>query len=127
PVDLKMRPPDSAISGSVTSRRSDARAAMAERSFASARREKPTTSAAMMTASRRLALSGVIPILRSRHRAGGPMAGTICLSLRRYEWEEIGAGACPVALSIRSEEHTSELQSREKVVCPLLLGKKNRK
>src|SRR5690606_41444164 len=28
---------------------------------------------------------------------------------------------------IRSEEHTSELQSREKLVCRLLLEKKNRK
>src|SRR5436309_9852684 len=31
----------------------------------------------------------------------------------------------PVALGARSEEHTSELQSRENLVCRLLLEKKN--
>src|SRR3712207_8957380 len=30
-----------------------------------------------------------------------------------------------VALAVRSEEHTSELQSRQYLVCGLLLGKKN--
>src|SRR5690606_41958720 len=40
-----------------------------------------------------------------------------------------GAARCPCALyagnrRIRSEEHTSELQSREKLVCRLLLEKK---
>src|SRR5690606_41623894 len=53
-----------------------------------------------------LALSPVLavrPELPSRHRAG--------LALRR------GAGR-------RSEEHTSELQSRENLVCRLLLEKK---
>src|SRR5690606_41023240 len=29
------------------------------------------------------------------------------------------------AMEVRSEEHTSELQSREKIVCSLLLEKKN--
>src|SRR5690606_40943781 len=38
------------------------------------------------------------------------------------EAAEDGALAQPGA---RSEEHTSELQSREKLVCRLLLGKKN--
>src|SRR5690606_39890365 len=32
-----------------------------------------------------------------------------------------------VALLLRSEEHTSELQSRENLVCRLLLEKKNKK
>src|SRR5690606_41070965 len=31
----------------------------------------------------------------------------------------------PVAIPLRSEEHTSELQSRENIVCRLLLEKKN--
>src|SRR5690606_41623476 len=35
-------------------------------------------------------------------------------------------GPCDVAL-LRSEEHTSELQSRENLVCRLLLEKKKRK
>src|SRR5690606_42114927 len=32
----------------------------------------------------------------------------------------------PAVLEVRSEEHTSELQSRENLVCRLLLEKKNR-
>src|SRR5690625_6500017 len=39
------------------------------------------------------------------------------------EWEELQA-AQPEALGARSEEHTSELQSRGPLVCRLLLGKK---
>src|SRR3712207_8720793 len=35
-----------------------------------------------------------------------------------------GAGACPSAPPSRSEEHTSELQSRQYIVCRLLLEKK---
>src|SRR3712207_8046754 len=36
-----------------------------------------------------------------------------------------GAGAGPLARPERSEEHTSELQSRQYLVCRLLLEKKN--
>src|SRR5215475_15259080 len=36
------------------------------------------------------------------------------------------APACPVQVRIRSEEHTSELQSRENLVCRLLLEKKKK-
>src|SRR3712207_7755562 len=32
----------------------------------------------------------------------------------------------PAAITVRSEEHTSELQSRQSLVCRLLLEKKNR-
>src|SRR5690625_6185723 len=35
-------------------------------------------------------------------------------------------GAGPIALLVRSEEHTSELQSRGHLVCRLLLEKKNK-
>src|SRR3712207_7513549 len=35
------------------------------------------------------------------------------------------ASACMVSSSLRSEEHTSELQSRQYLVCRLLLEKKN--
>src|SRR2546430_9280991 len=38
----------------------------------------------------------------------------------------LGFGAGPVVLSIRSEEHTSELQSQSNLVCRLLLEKKNK-
>src|SRR5690606_41357740 len=34
-------------------------------------------------------------------------------------------GTYPVLILVRSEEHTSELQSRENLVCRLLLEKKN--
>src|SRR3712207_6946051 len=34
-------------------------------------------------------------------------------------------GACPSSRGARSEEHTSELQSRQYLVCRLLLEKKN--
>src|SRR5436309_8396416 len=37
----------------------------------------------------------------------------------------LGAGAGMAAYDARSEEHTSELQSRENLVCRLLLEKKN--
>src|SRR5690606_41745770 len=37
------------------------------------------------------------------------------------------ARACPARPCERSEEHTSELQSREKLVCRLLLEKKKKK
>src|SRR3712207_7843842 len=38
-----------------------------------------------------------------------------------------GHNAAVLSESIRSEEHTSELQSRQYLVCRLLLEKKNRK
>src|SRR2546429_6747595 len=36
----------------------------------------------------------------------------------------VGESACPAAVKARSEEHTSELQSRLHLVCRLLLEKK---
>src|SRR5690606_41189055 len=36
-----------------------------------------------------------------------------------------GKSRCPEKTALRSEEHTSELQSRENLVCRLLLEKKN--
>src|SRR5690606_41122147 len=54
---------------------------------------------------------------RPRHRA----AGAIALQVHHLgQHADVGAGAEPV----RSEEHTSELQSRENLVCRLLLEKK---
>src|SRR5690606_41728645 len=40
--------------------------------------------------------------------------------------EQIAAGDIDIPDQERSEEHTSELQSREKLVCRLLLEKKNK-
>src|SRR5690606_41545353 len=39
----------------------------------------------------------------------------------------LAAAASLKALEVRSEEHTSELQSRENLVCRLLLEKKNKR
>src|SRR5690606_41521342 len=47
-------------------------------------------------------------------------------SQRQGAAQEDQQGHCPgPRLRDRSEEHTSELQSREKIVCRLLLGNKN--
>src|SRR5436309_4672189 len=62
-----------------------------------------------------------IAIFPSRENAGFAMAGTILQ----------GAEGCPrhgeTSVLPRSEEHTSELQSRENLVCRLLLEKKKKK
>src|SRR5690606_41105375 len=46
-------------------------------------------------------------------------------SASRRPWASRSAAPAPPAESPRSEEHTSELQSRENLVCRLLLEKKN--
>src|SRR3712207_7080762 len=50
-------------------------------------------------------------------------------SARVEEWQEVDTGVMAdqarVVLEDRSEEHTSELQSRQYLVCRLLLEKKN--
>src|SRR5690349_22298541 len=40
------------------------------------------------------------------------------------EWKALGEALCAAGLALRSEEHTSELQSRRDLVCRLLLEKK---
>src|SRR5947209_11873635 len=45
------------------------------------------------------------------------------LDLQVVKWFSLGAA--PLALAGRSEEHTSELQSRQYLVCRLLLENKN--
>src|SRR3712207_6955732 len=62
-----------------------------------------------------------LPRQRDRRRLPGPLQGV----------EELLAGPAPGRLvaegrqQARSEEHTSELQSRQYLVCRLLLEKKN--
>src|SRR3712207_8037605 len=46
-----------------------------------------------------------------------------CVSFGLYL---VAAGADRLAVLVRSEEHTSELQSRQYLVCRLLLEKKNK-
>src|SRR5690606_40370330 len=58
---------------------------------------------------------------------------TISGELATHVWASLGralagmliGGTIGFVLGIRSEEHTSELQSRENLVCSLLLEKKN--
>src|SRR5690606_41077499 len=47
-----------------------------------------------------------------------------CLSTARNCFSVIGSPSCATKVPQRSEEHTSELQSRENLVCRLLLEKK---
>src|SRR3712207_7417674 len=64
------------------------------------------------------------------HRPPDPTPQT---GLHRHTWPPIGQGYVlpvpqyphPMASGVRSEEHTSELQSRQYLVCRLLLEKKN--
>src|SRR2546422_7691671 len=64
-------------------------------------------------------------VLAERLRA--ELAGAACETLTVVEPRhrvQQSLGACPVGVE-RSEEHTSELQSRLHLVCRLLLEKKN--
>src|SRR6266511_1718185 len=62
--------------------------------------------------------------LRMQIRVGGPF-GSLCFPLQPQIGELSDAAADrQVGAKQRSEEHTSELQSRENLVCRLLLEKK---
>src|SRR5437016_7638820 len=57
---------------------------------------------------------------------GGPRHGRVSLSrIYSVARQRAGRGARRQAARCRSEEHTSELQSLTKIVCRLLLEKKN--
>src|SRR5436309_5069167 len=77
-----------------------------------------------------LSLHDALPIYRNSHRSGGGAARTMTfVASRRAPLLYSNAGACfeqPRPCRIRSEEHTSELQSRENLVCRLLLEKKKK-
>src|SRR5207302_11497084 len=51
----------------------------------------------------------------------------ILLATFRSPWTEIAQAMQAQLRKVRSEEHTSELQSRENLVCRLLLEKKKKK
>src|SRR3712207_8153414 len=84
-------------------------------------------------------LHDALPILPMSLITTGPIAGTLLARGVRHAWldratellleratgrEDVGAYEVRGLLD-RSEEHTSELQSRQYLVCRLLLEKKN--
>src|SRR5690606_40150058 len=82
-----------------------------------------------------LSLHDALPILRRairlrRERACPSRVQARTRTRRRRETfrprASPGPGTSPGAEAARSEEHTSELQSRENLVCRLLLEKKNK-
>src|SRR3712207_7687922 len=69
-------------------------------------------------------------VLGLKMRSVVPYSASGCLSCRRSSREGTIKRSCTAVPSntrenIRSEEHTSELQSRQYLVCRLLLEKKN--
>src|SRR3712207_8180891 len=60
---------------------------------------------------------------RIAERAGTARARELVMTGRLYDAETLHAWG--VVIRVRSEEHTSELQSRQYLVCRLLLEKKN--
>src|SRR3712207_8008685 len=59
-----------------------------------------------------------------RRRAGHRSARAEVGPQRPADSQHVDPGVLPEALVLRSEEHTSELQSRQYLVCRLLLEKK---
>src|SRR5690606_41402549 len=75
-----------------------------------------------------LSLHDALPIYPHRVRAGrAPVPHRATRPGRRRGVEGAGHGVAPgLPRRVRSEEHTSELQSRENLVCRLLLEKKKK-
>src|SRR5688572_32564707 len=67
-------------------------------------------------------------LFRSRRalgdRGGGGAAGAVSAQPRRELTAAVLGAVAAGALALRSEEHTSELQSQSNLVCRLLLEKK---
>src|SRR3712207_7257426 len=74
--------------------------------------------------------SGVDALTMTGHKLGGPMGAGVLLLRREAECTPLLHGGGQErdvrsgTLDVRSEEHTSELQSRQYLVCRLLLEKK---
>src|SRR3712207_8563323 len=62
-----------------------------------------------------------------KRRAGGEHRMRRAAALVLREHRNAGSGAARLGADVRSEEHTSELQSRQYLVCRLLLEKKKQK
>src|SRR5690606_40946771 len=74
----------------------------------------------------RRALRGVDCSRLGSRRRGRPRPGRAVLQGGQVTAEAVEAEAAPPTPGPRSEEHTSELQSRENLVCRLLLEKKKK-
>src|SRR5690606_41923447 len=71
--------------------------------------------------------AGKTTLVKLLARLYDPDEGRILLDghdLREYDLDELRAHIGVIFQDFRSEEHTSELQSRENLVCRLLLDKK---
>src|SRR5258707_9694478 len=69
--------------------------------------------------------AGVAPDRRRRRGLNGPRAGAEAGSNIISRHSIVGTLSVDLRSCARSEEHTSELQSRQYLVCRLLLEKKN--
>src|SRR3712207_5530868 len=92
----------------------------------------PIKGATPVSAGRRLAASSTIPNirrrLRRRERPDSAVGEVLFVKLRlpvTLQWQHVAYSTWR-RVDRRSEEHTSELQSRQYLVCRLLLEKKNR-
>src|SRR3712207_7474096 len=72
-----------------------------------------------------LPICGCCPSARSLAPCGSRCARWLGRSRSKSRWLWMMVERRPIARCSRSEEHTSELQSRQYLVCRLLLEKKN--
>src|SRR3712207_7700663 len=69
----------------------------------------------------------LVVVARARHESGMPLASLLLLAAGCVLAALADSGFAYLTLNQRrSEEHTSELQSRQYLVCRLLLEKKNK-
>src|SRR5690606_40245663 len=71
-----------------------------------------------------LSLHDALPICRLDPHSQLVRTGLVEFDLCDGDWPRLRVGARSLHFGERSEEHTSELQSRENLVCRLLLEKK---
>src|SRR3989475_318739 len=107
---------------SLQARRSHSRSAPAW--FAGRASTAPGT-AASTSAAAASALAAATSTTRSPTRASAPRAATSAATPASASASAISSTATSPSKALRSEEHTSELQSQSNLVCRLLLEKKN--
>src|SRR5438445_5750275 len=89
--------------------------------------ERPTSSSVAGTASPSSARTGRPVAILAPHspRAKRPSQAAYCTTSGRSRARACRWAASCAGVAVRSEEHTSELQSRQYLVCRLLLEKTN--